>query len=507
MGPVVATAEISAREAEVLALIGEHLSNAEIAARLFISTRTVESHVSSLLRKLQAPDRRSLAQRAAERARAGRTPAPVLPVPLTSFVGRVRERAELTEMIKAHRQVTAVGPGGVGKTRLALAVAAEAAGEAPDGVWFVDLVPTTDPGMVTTAVAGALGLGEQPGRGMAESVVAALADRRALLVLDNCEHVRDGVAPFLERLLAACPHLRVLATSRARLMVPYERVYQVPPLSLAGDGESDAVALFLDRAAAVGWQPAVAARSGRQGPAERAVRGRIAAVCERLDGVALAIELAAARLPGLGLDGLTAALSDPLRILAGGSRADDRHRSVRTALDWSHALLEPADRMLLRRVSVFVAPFTVEAAAEVAGSDAGVVAEGLARFAEQSLLLVTATPGGTGYRALETIRQYGMERLAEAGELVDTRTRHLRWCLATAADLAVVGQDWRARFDSAADDLRAALAWAADRPDLRVDAHRLARHLADLTFTRTLVGESQQRYEQAATLAGEPATG
>ena len=155
--------------------------------------------------------------------------------------------------------------------------------------------------------------------------------------------------------------------------------------------------------------------------------------------MALAIELAAARWPTLGLDGLTAALSDPLRMLAGGSRADDRHRSVRAALDWSHALLEPDDRALLRRVSVFVAPFTVAAAAEVTGCrGAGVVADGLARLAEQSLLVVTASPTGTEYRALETIRQYGTERLAEAGELVEARSRHLRWCLAEAADLAAV---------------------------------------------------------------------
>ena len=486
--------EISAREADVLALLGERLSNAEIGARLYISVRTVESHVSSLLRKLEVPDRRALAQRASELARADRSPAtPMLPAPLTSFVGRVRERAELTELLRAHRQVTAVGPGGVGKTRLALTVAVEAAGRYPDGVWFVDLVPTTDQGMVALAVAGALGLGEQPGRGLDESVVDALADRQALLVLDNCEQVRDGVAPFLERLLATCPRLAVLATSRARLMVPFERVYQVPPLSLAGDGGSDAVALFMDRAAAVGRPP------------EPAARDHIAAFCERLDGMALAIELAAARWPTLGLDGLTAGLTDPLRMLAGGSRADDRHRSVRAALDWSHALLEPADRALLRRVSVFVAPFTVAAAAEVTGAEAGTVADGLARLAEQSLLVVTAGASGTGYRALETIRQYGTERLTEAGELVDARSRHLRWCLDRAADLAVVREDWRARFDPVADDLRAALAWAADQPERRAEAYRLAGYLAELTFTRNLVGESQQRYEQGAALADDPA--
>ncbi|WP_433345049.1 ATP-binding protein [Microtetraspora malaysiensis] len=490
---MVAGVEISPREAEVLELVGAHLSNAEIAARLCISVRTVESHVSSLLRKLEVPDRRALAQRAPEPADDGPShPAPVLPSPLTSFIGREGERAELTEMIKAHRQVTAVGPGGVGKTRLALAVAAEATGEYSDGVWFVDLVPVTDPGMIATAVAGALGLGEQPGRDMTESVVAALADRHALLVLDNCEHVVDGVALFLERLLATCPRITVLATSRARLMVPFERVYQVPPLSLAVDGESDAVALFMERAAA-GW------------PLDPPLRDQIAAICERLDGMALAIELAAARYPTLGLDGITTALSHPLRMLTGGSRTDERHRSVRAALDWSHALLEPADRALLRRVSVFVAPFTAAAAAEVAGGQEGIVADELARLAEQSLLVVTASPGGTEYRALETIRQYATERLAEAGELADTRSRHLRWCLAKAAGLAVVRADWRARFDLVADDLRAALAWAAEQPEQRTDAYDLARHLAELTFTRNLTGESQRRYEQAAALATDPA--
>lgn len=491
-----ATVEISAREAEVLALVGEHLSNAEIGARLFISVRTVESHVSSLLRKLEVPDRRALAQRAAGSAAAERSlPAPVLPTPLTSFVGRVRERAELAELLRRHRQVTAVGPGGVGKTRLALAVAAEVAGEYPDGVWFVDLVPVTNPDIraVAGTVALALGLGEQPGRGMEESVPSALADRRALLVLDNCEHVMDGVVPFLERLLAACPGVTVLATGRARLMVPFERVYPVAPMSVAGAGDSDAVALFMDRAAASGWPP------------NHALRDRVAAFCERLDGMALAIELAAARWTTLGLDGLEAGLSDQLRMLAGGSRAEDRHRSVRAALDWSHALVEPDDRMLLRRVSVFTKSFTVEAAAEVTAFEKVVVADGLARLAEQSLLVVTSGSSGTVYRALETIRQYGVEQLEQAGELDDTRARHLRWCLAEAADLAVARADRRARFDAVADDFRAALGWAADRPERRADACGLAGHLAELCFARNLIGESQLRYEQAAALADDSA--
>ncbi|MFD8272259.1 LuxR C-terminal-related transcriptional regulator [Streptomyces flaveolus] len=595
---------ISAREAEVLALLGEHLSNAEMAARLVLSVRTVESHVSSLLRKLHLPDRRALARHAAEAARAERSrSAPALPAPLTAFIGRVRERGELAEAVKAHRLVTVTGPGGVGKTRLALAVAADVAGDFADGVWFVDLVPVTEPGRVGAAVAAAVGVGEQPGRGVDDAVLAALADHRALLVLDNCEQVRDGVAPFLERLLAACPGLRVLVTSRARLMVPFERVLPVPPLSRDGGDASEAVALFTDRAAAVGQPPGPAVSDG------------VVAVCERLGGVALAIELAAARWSTLGLDGLTAGLSDPLRILTGGPRADDRHRSLRAVLDWSHDLLDPWDQALLRRVSVFVTPFTAEAATEVAGfttgasagvpgctteagaeaagctADAGAeaagstaapttkatrptagqatgatgpavgpateatgpaadaateatrptadpvtevpgftagagagvtgciadavgsvplgpaaVVDGLARLAEQSLLAVTPSAAGTRYQALETIRQYGTERLVDAGELTDVRARHLTWCLAAATALEdPSGADWRARFDALADDLRAALAWAAGRPERRADAHRLALSLAGLAFSRTLLGEAQQRYEQAAALAGDAA--
>ncbi|MFG2881802.1 ATP-binding protein [Streptomyces sp. NPDC048297] len=502
----VSTPPVSAREAEVLALLGEHLTNAEIAARLFISVRTVESHVSSLLRKLEVPDRRALSRRATESVRKARSdsarsgpvksgPASALPAPLTAFVGRVRECGELAGAVRAHRQVTAVGPGGVGKTRLALAVATELADDFADGVWFADLVPVTDPERVGATVAAALGVGEQPGSGVDEAVVAALADREALLVLDNCEQVRDGVGPFIERLLVACPRLRVLATSRARLMVPFEWVFPVPPLSRVGGGGSDAVALFMQRAAAVGRTPAPA------------VRPQVADLCEQLDGMALAIELAAARWPTLGLDCLAAGLGDQLRIPAGGPRVDGRHRSVRAVLDWSHGLLDPSDQALLRRVSVFVVPFTARAAAEVgafAPLDSSAIADGLGRLAEQSLHVVTESGTGTRYRALETVRQYGTEQLADAGELADVRSRHVDWCLVGATRLAQTrGDDWRARFDAAAEDLRAALAWAADQPDRHADAHRLALSLAELSFARNLLGEAQHRFEQAAPLAGD----
>ncbi|WP_067824941.1 ATP-binding protein [Nocardia inohanensis] len=580
-----AAAGISEREAEVLTLVGQHRSNAEIAAQLYISVRTVETHVSSLLRKVGVPDRRALAERAGELA--GDEPAgaatAVLPSPLTSFVGRGEERAALRELVGKHRHVTALGPGGVGKTRLALAVAADLAGDFADGVWFVDLVPVTDPDMSGAAVARALGLGEQPGRGLDDAVLTALADRHVLLVLDNCEHVRDGAAPFIERLLARCPRVTVLATSRARLMVPFEQVYTVPPLSLDDDA-ADAIALFRDRAAALGW------------PVDPRQLDQVSEVCRRLDGLALAIELAAARLPTLGLDGLTASLADPLRLLVGGRRADERHRSVRAMLDWSQALLEPADRTLLQRISVFVAPFTTADAAATAGHpplDPGAVAYGLAGLVEQSLLTATPSARGTRYRAPEAVRQYAREQLEATGDLTEALVRHLDWCSATAAALerelpaeegariefrpspapgaanaksvptaagaprgafvpaatggprsgfapaaaggarggfvaaaaggargefapaadagaactefsALAAGEWRAGFDAAADDIRAALAWAAVRPECRAQAYELAISLARLTFGRNLVSESQFRYEQAAELAGDP---
>jgi predicted ATPase/DNA-binding CsgD family transcriptional regulator len=492
---------ISARETEIFSAIGEHLSNAEISAKLFISVRTVESHVSSLLRKLGATDRRELAHLAArmERADTASTAAPV-PSPLTSFVGRTRERAALAEALRSHREVTAVGPGGVGKTRLALAVIA-AADEFPDGVWYVDLVPVSDPDRVGAAVAAALGIGEGHEGSTEKSIVAALASGRTLLTLDNCEHVLDGVAPLVERLLRDCPQLTVLATSRARLMAPFEWVFPVPPLSLPGDdGTSDAVALFMERAEAAGW------------PLSAADGAQVADVCRALDGVALAIELAVARLPVLGLDGLQASLSDQLRLLAGSRRVDDRHRSVRATLDWSHDLLNESEQILLRRITVFAAPFTVDAAVAVAGFppiDAAEVQDGLAHLAEQSLLSATATSLGTRYRALETIRQYGLERLGATGDLDATRTRHLRWCRTAAA--ALEGDDqvdratWRARFDDLADDIRAARGWASEQPDHRADAYELTMALARLTFARGLVRECQQRYEQAAGLATNPA--
>jgi predicted ATPase/DNA-binding CsgD family transcriptional regulator len=572
-------AGVSAREAEILAAVGEHLTNAEIGARLFISVRTVESHVSSLLRKLGAPDRRALAALAggltagAEGAQtrvaspAGEAAAPVrgvdlarptaavasraavggtapgavapLPAPLTSFVGRVFERAELAAALEENRLVTAVGPGGVGKTRLALAVAGDLADRYEGGVWYVDLVPVTDPAMVAPTVASVLGLGGSSARPAAEMVEVALVDREALLVLDNCEHLVDATVVFVERVLARCPRVVVLATSRARLVVPFERVFAVPGLSLSGDaagaaqageagstGEAggaggDAEELFLARAAAVGSP--VTTEDDRR---------RVAGICRALDGLALAIELAAARLPALGLDGLESGLADRLRLLAGGSRLDERHRSLRATLDWSYALAEPLDRAVLRRVAVFAAPFTIESASAVAGFDpvttgdeGEATAGALGRLAEQSLVEVVPGPAGTRYRVLESIRQYGDDRSDDAGEGDAVRERHLAWCTSVAVELSAppdpdpltvrssdrhvrsqapnLGEGaWQDAFDGVVADLRAALRWASGRPERRNEAHRLALALGGLAYRRGLSREAQHRYEDAAGLGG-----
>ena len=479
--------EVTAREAEVLALIARHLTNAQIADALFVSTRTVETHVSALLRKVQVPDRRSLARYVEAMpgilVKSGRRG---LPLPVTPFIGRTVERVALAAALAEHRMVTATGPGGIGKTRLAVSVAAEVAPARRDGVWFVDLVHVTDPAMV--------GVPEQQTTSVDLALIAALADRDALLVFDNCEHVLDGVRTCVERIIAGCPQITVLATSRTRLLLPYERVYVVPGLSVIGSG-GDAVDLFAAR---------VAAATGDVAAPDTV---RVAALCQALDGMALAIELAAARFVSLGLDGLESGLDQQLRFLSAGTRVADRHGSVREAIRWSYDLLSSDDRALLRGVAAFASWFDVDAACAVAGAgrERAEIADGLARLAEHSLLVVEQGEP-TRYRALETIRQYGIERLEQAGELDQIQAGHEQWCrLAVAAlrstETADIDEAWRVRFDRVVDDLGAALVWSAGDKTRRAQAAELAAELAGLLFVRGRPAQAQQRYELAAQLA------
>jgi predicted ATPase/DNA-binding CsgD family transcriptional regulator len=482
--------EISPREAEVLAAVREHLSNAQIANQLRVSVRTIESHVSSLLRKLGAGDRRTLARMAGP----AELPGPAAPrstgIPgnRTTFVGRSRDVETVLDRIGRAGLVTLLGPGGVGKTRLAAAVAEAVAAPGPGIVAFVDLVPVRA-GSVLPALAGAYGVQEHPPRSLADAVVDRLRSERSLLVLDTCEHLVDHVGPVVERILTDCPDTTVLATSRQRLGVSGEHLVLVGPLPLDGDAQR----LLLDRAKAVS-------------PDFAADPALLAEICARLDGLPLAIELAAARVASLGADGLLAVLDDQLRLLTGGRRADARHRSLQDVLQWSHDLLDEPERAMFRQLCLFVGGFGLSAAeAVVLPRSRGELTDLLGRLVDKSLVMHRAGPGGRGrWRLLDTVRAFGQRQLTAAGEADDVCRRHLAWAAATAEALAPDETgDWATAFDAVADDLRAALARTDPAPD--DTAHRLAVGLARLTFARGYFAEAREHYRAASARAGAPA--
>jgi predicted ATPase/DNA-binding CsgD family transcriptional regulator len=488
---------VTRREREVLALIEAHLTNSQIADQLCLSVRTVESHVSALMRKLGVGDRRSLARMAeqagwAEASRVRTRRRDPWPAELSSFVGRGAERAALLAAVREHRMVTVTGAGGIGKTRLAIVVARELAASRRDGGLFVDLVEVTEPDMVIAAVAAVAGVAEQPGGSLADAVTAALSGSDAILVLDNCEHVLQAARSVTERLLSTCPALQVLATSRVRMAAPFEWVYEVPGLSVTDDG-GDGVRLFLERASAAGGVHGIDRR-------------QVSVLCRSLDGMALAIELAAGRYPSLGVDGLLAGLPQRLRYLTGVGDDDDRHRSLRDAISWSHDLLSDPDRSLLEAVSVFASWFEVDdAAAVVADLTSTDVTDGLARLADHHLLV--ATPGQpTRYRAPETIRQFADEQLTNRGLADGGHDRHRRWCTDRLATFARQDPDdaWAERFDRVADDARAVIMWAVGRRQDPMVA-TLSAQLAEQLLRRGRLAESQRRYEQAALHAGSSA--
>ncbi|MEU7828611.1 LuxR C-terminal-related transcriptional regulator [Nonomuraea sp. NPDC049129] len=470
--------EISAREAEVLTALGAGLSNAQIARGMHISVRTVEGHVSSLLRKYGVTDRQALAARAATTDETITPPGTIagLPRPRTSFVGRRDEVGAVLTAVADGRLVTLAGPGGVGKTRLAGVVAEEAASRYRYGAAFVDLVPVRD-GLVGQAIAAVLGVSEHAEQPVEQAVVARLRRGPSLLVLDNCEHVPDAVAEFAERILATCP-TTILATSRERLGLPGERVHPLAPLPLGSDAEE----LFRDRAEL--------AHPGHQlDPAT------VTDLCARLDGLPLAIELAAARSASLGATGMLSGLGDYLRLLAGGRGAVVRHRSLRAVIGWSYDLLAEDERAVFRRLSVFVGDFDLPAAIVVAGLPAPDAADLLGRLVDKSLIRHRQS----NWQLLETIRAFAAEQLDGDPERDLVRRRYLSWAIDTATGLAArLGENWHPTFDRVAGDLRAALATAPD-------THELIRLLARLTFARGYLRASTDWYERAAGCAPTPA--
>jgi predicted ATPase len=471
----------------VLALLGRQLTHEEIGRRLFISVRTVESHVASLRRKLALPDHRALVRYAVVHADdAGSGLLGTRPsAPLTSFVGRGEELAALQAAVRDARVVTAVGPGGVGKTRLAWAAMSALAPEF-DGVRWVDLAPLTEAVRVDEAVARACDAPPSSRLGPVEALVSAFGARAVLLALDNAEHVVDAVAVLVERLALACPQLHVLLTSRARLALPFERVLRIEGLSPGVGG--DAVALFVERATAAGSPP----------PDDGSLQ-RIAAVCSAVGDLPLAVELAAVRMPSLGLDGLERGLLDQSRLLTGGSRVQGRHRSMQETLDWSCALLDEASVRALHRLAVLVAPFDADSAEAVAAFPpltAPDVRAALARLAEHNLVTPTAHTEPLRFRMLEPVRQYAAARMDGDDELA--YRQHLRWCLTTAGSLTESDAD--DALGAVADDARAALAWAAGRVAERTAAASLARTFGLLLYRDGDLDEAQQRLEQAASL-------
>jgi predicted ATPase/DNA-binding SARP family transcriptional activator len=401
-----------------------------------------------------------------------------LPAPVTSFVGREREIEHIGELLERSRLVTLVGPGGAGKTRLARETVSGWVDRVADGVWMVELAPVTADVEIVPAVLGVFGVREAtvsdrplPARDTLERLLDILGDREAILVLDNCEHLIAPVAELTETLLAACPRLRVVATSREALAIAGESLAPVPPLGLPADGataaealQHPAIRLFADRAAAA--LPGFAVDEETVGPTIE--------ICRRLDGLPLALELAAARLRSLLLADLAARLDDRFRLLTGGSRtALARHRTLRAVVDWSWELLPEEERRLARRLAVFPAGATVESASAVLGADAF---DGLVALVDRSLLQLVPGTAPVRYRMLETIREYGLERLEEADELDSARAAHARYFaeLAETAEprLRRPGQkEWFARLQDERENILAGLRYLGDSGDARGAIH------------------------------------
>jgi len=403
----------------------------------------------------------SLDRPAAPRPRAGAEPSPTnLQTELTSFIGRIDALDSVCALLDAHRLVTLTGPGGAGKTRLAMEAARRRLAQHPDGVWVVELAPLTDPHSVASIITTTIGLregaevgGGNDSRPVTARLVEFLRERQVLLLLDNCEHLVAEAAALAEQLLVSSPGLHVLATSREGLAVPGERLWPVPPLPL-----EDAVALFVDRARGV--LPAFTPTTH-----EASV---IADICRRLDGLPLAVELAAARVSAFSLTEIAYRLHDRFRLLIGGSRtALPRQQTLRAVVDWSYELLDEEERLVVERLSVFAGGCSLAAAEAVCsgdGVDRGDVATIIARLVAKSLVVAHPRADQARYWQLQTIVDYGRERLAARGDAASVRARHIRWFedFAGQVDRGLQGanqQRWLDAADTELDNLRAAMDW------------------------------------------------
>jgi predicted ATPase/class 3 adenylate cyclase/DNA-binding CsgD family transcriptional regulator len=405
-----------------------------------------------------------------------------LPAQFTSFVGRRTQIAEVRNLLSEHRLVTLTGAGGAGKTRLAIELATQMSDEFGGGIWYVDLAPITHPDLVPVTVARVFVLPDQPGSTPVETLVRFIGDRPMLLVLDNCEHLADACAAMTAALLAVCPAVTILATSREPIRATGEITWGIPSLSV--DGE--AVELFTERARQVRPDFVVTADNATT----------VTEICRRLDGMPLAIELAAARIRALSLTEIVDSLHDRFRLLTGGARtAVRRQQTLRASVDWSHALLTEPEQVLFRRLSVFMGGFDLDAAQRVGGGhdvERHQVLDQLTLLVDKSLVVAEHAKDRTRYRLLETVRQYALEKLGESGEADAVRGRHRDYYTSTATQLdlpADVGRE--ERLDRAAgeiDNFRAAFAWSREDGEIEA-ALRLASSLQGLWLMRGRVVE------------------
>jgi predicted ATPase/serine/threonine protein kinase len=478
-----------------------------------ITIKCLEKHVND--RYQSARD--LLADLRRQHGAADRTPFPQnelkrhnLPAQLTSFVGRRKEIDEIRQLLSTNRLLTLTGAGGCGKTRLALHVASAVLVRFPEGVWLADLGPLSEPSLIPQTVAAALGVREGPGRSLRDALREYVGPRNLLLVLDNCEHLIAACADLVEPLLREAPGLHVLATSREGLGIAGETIWRVPSMSVPAPAEPltrealehcEAARLFADRAAAVA--PAFAITGDNA--------ASVAAICCRLDGIPLAIELAAARLNVLSVDQIDVRLNDRFRLLTGGSRtAVARQRTLEATIDWSYDLLSESERTLLCRLSVFPGSWTFEAAEEVCaggGIDREQMLDLISRLVDKSLVNVEdVARGDRRYRCLETVRQYGRERMVRSEDAERVRERHLQFFLAFArrAEPELVRSDqalWLKRLQTEYDNLRSALEWCLETAGHGQTGLELATVLSWFWIKRAYVFEGRKWLDRALTAA------
>ena len=405
---------------------------------------------------------------------------------VTSFIGRESEVDEVKAALRAHRVVTLTGVGGVGKTRLAQEVAAALAHEFPDGVWVFELAAVTDSAAVPDAVAAVLGITRQPGKSVAESVAAALEGRSRLLVFDNCEHLRDAAADLVEAILARSATVRILATSREGLGVADEQLWLVPSLDVGAGIDAAAVSLFVERARSVAQRFTLVGADDAEAVVE---------ICRRLDGIPLAIELAASRMASMTASEVRDRLDQRFRLLVGSRRGLERHQTLRHAVAWFYDHLDDAEKTLLERCSVFAGGFDLQSACAVAGFDDAddyAILDLLDALVRKSLLVADRSAGRTRYSMLETIRQFAEEQLVASGVAEEVRAAHARYFAGRETDIMALWDSPRQReaydwFNLELANLRTAFRWAADHSDLDI--------AATIATCAAFVGFLAQNYE------------